>query len=130
MKVLIVDDSAAIRERLKAMISEIPGVEVVGEAEDGTQAVEETKRLNPDVVVMDIKMPGMNGIDALMGIKEYRPSIIVTMLTNYPYPQYRKKCMALGADYFFNKAAEFEKVREIIEKLIRESKDQKLNIDD
>ena len=130
MKVLIVDDSAAIRERLKAMISEIPGVEVVGEAEDGTQAIEETKRLNPDVVVMDIKMPGMNGIDALMGIKEYRPSIIVTMLTNYPYPQYRKKCMALGADYFFNKAAEFEKVREIIEKLIRESKDQKLNIDD
>ncbi|MFH1490826.1 MAG: response regulator [Pseudomonadota bacterium] len=130
MKVLTVDDSAAIRERLKTMISEIPGAELVGEAEDGLGAIEEMKRLNPDIVLLDIKMGGMNGIGTVERIRDYGLTATVIMFTNYDYPQYRKKCMALGADYFFKKSTEFEKLREVIEKLVRESKDQELKIED
>lgn len=64
------------------------------------------------------KMPGGNGIDVLQNIKKSKPAPIVIMLTNYPYLQYRKKCMKAGAEYFFDKASEFEKVNEVLENLI------------
>jgi len=120
MKVFIADDSAVVRERLKEMLSEIPEVKIIGQAEDGLQATNLITKLNPDVVILDIRMPRGNGIDVLQNIKKDNPSLIVIMLTNYPYAQYRKKCMAAGADYFFDKAIEFEKVTEVLEKLILE----------
>jgi DNA-binding NarL/FixJ family response regulator len=118
MKIFIADDSAVVRERLKEMLSEIPEVKIIGQAEDGLQATNLIEELNPDVVVLDIRMPRGNGIDVLEKIKKNNPALIVIMLTNYPYPQYRKKCMKAGADYFFDKSSEFEKVTEVLEKLI------------
>jgi DNA-binding NarL/FixJ family response regulator len=117
MKVFIADDSVQIRKRLIEMLSEVPEVEITGEAGDAPEAIREIRRLDPDMVILDIRMPGGNGIDVLREIKEKsHPAII--MLTNYPYPQYRKKCMDLGADYFFDKATEFEKVTEVLKELI------------
>jgi len=118
MKVFIVDDSKVVRERLIDMLSELPEIEIIGQAEDGIQATNLITELNPDVVILDIRMPRGNGIDALQNIKKNNPSFIVIMLTNYPYPQYRKKCMKAGADYFFDKSTEFEKVTEVLQKLI------------
>jgi len=69
-------------------------------------------------VILDIRMPGGSGIDVLEDIKKINAAPIVIILTNYPYPQYRKKCMAAGADYFFDKSSEFEKVTEVLKKLI------------
>jgi DNA-binding NarL/FixJ family response regulator len=118
MRVLIVDDSKVIQERLIAILSELKGVEVVGQSEDPTEALEAIQTLKPDAVILDIRMPGGSGIDVLERIKKKRPSPIVIILTNYPFPQYRKKCMDAGADYFFDKSTEFEMFAEVIKKMV------------
>lgn len=124
MKVFIVDDSALVRERIIAMISEHPGIEIAGQAENAQEGINSILKLKPDVVILDIRMPGGNGIEVLRNIKKnnYAPTVII--LTNYPNPQYRKKCMEAGADYFFDKSTEFNKIIEVIKKLIQESNAQ------
>jgi len=117
MKIFIADDSAVVRERLIEMLSELPGIEIIGQAQDGLEATNLIKKLNPDVVILDIRMPRENGIDVLQNIKRDKQAPIVIMLTNYPYPQYRKKCMEAGADFFFEKSTEFEKVMEVVKKV-------------
>lgn len=117
MNVFIADDSPLLRERLVKMLSELPGVKVVGEAEDVPQSISKIPEVTPDVVVLDIRMPGGSGIDVLSHIKKVLPDVVVIILTNYPLSQYRKKCMELGADYFFDKATEFEKVLEVVKQL-------------
>lgn len=121
MKVFIVDDSTIVRERLNSMLSEIEGVLITGEADNPEDAVMGIEKLKPDAVVLDIRMPTGNGIDVLERVKKDQPATRVIMFTNYPYPQYRKKCMDAGADYFFDKSTEFERVSEVI-KEIRKSK--------
>ncbi len=117
VKVFIADDSSIIRERLNALFSDLPGVEVIGEAGDAEEALEGIQELNPDVVILDIRMPVGNGISVLEKIKRTESPPVIIMLTNDPYPQYRKKCADLGADYFFDKSTEFEKVIEVFNKL-------------
>ena len=123
MRVFIADNSMPILERLKVMLSDLSEIEIIGEAKDGIGAIKAVRELNPDVVILDIKMPGVDGIDVLNYIKNNTQNITVIMLTNYPYPQYRKKCMELGADYFFKKSTEFENVLEALKQLIQSSKD-------
>ena len=123
MRLFIADDSMLILERLKTMFSELPEIKIIGEARDGIGTIENVRKLNPDVVVLDIKMPGVDGIDVLKDIKNNYQNIKVIMLTNYPYPQYRRKCMELGADYFFKKSTEFENVLGALKQLIQNSKD-------
>lgn len=118
MKIIIVDDSPLVRERLISTCADLEGVQVVGEAENVLEAVRAIKRLHPDLVVLDIKMPLGSGIDVLRYIKKSDSSCKVIVLTNYPYPQYRDKCRALGAEYFFDKSTEFEKVPEVLEQLL------------
>jgi len=117
MKIFIADDSAVVRERLIEMLSELPEIEIIGQAQDGLEATNLIKKLNPDVVILDIRMPRENGIDVLQNIKRDKQAPIVIMLTNYSYPQYRKKCMEAGADFFFEKSTEFEKVMEVVKKV-------------
>ncbi len=122
MKVFIADDSQVIRERLSALLSDIEGIEVIGEAKDGLEGRDAILEQKPDVVILDIRMPWRNGLDMLRDIKESNPDIKVIILTNYPYPQYRRRCMEEGADYFFDKSSEFEKVPEVLAKLISAKK--------
>jgi DNA-binding NarL/FixJ family response regulator len=122
MKVFIADDSQILRERLKTMLSDFPEVEISGQAKDTPEAIKSIKELKPDVVILDIRMPGGSGIEVLQSIKKDRPEIKVIMFTNYPYPQYRKKCMNLGADFFFAKATESEEVPKVIEQLLKNAK--------
>jgi DNA-binding NarL/FixJ family response regulator len=117
LKVLIADDSALVRERLAAMVSDLEGVEIVGQATNAPEAMEIIERLNPDVVILDIRMPGGNGIQVLETIKASGTGSVVIMLTAFPYPQYRQKCLEAGADYFFDKATEFDRVIPVIEQL-------------
>ncbi len=104
------------------MLSEIEGLEIIGEAQDGLEAKDSILELKPDVVILDLRMPWRNGLDVLRDIKESNPDIKVIILTNYPYPQYRRRCMEEGADYFFDKSSEFEKVPEVLAKLISAKK--------
>jgi len=114
MKVLIADDSGAVRERIRMLLSEVAAIEMIGEAENAQQAIDHIRQQVPDVVILDIRMPGGNGIDVLREIEKKDRLPVVIMLTNYPYPQYKRKCIDAGADYFFDKSKEFEKVVEVL----------------
>ncbi|HYA02468.1 MAG TPA: response regulator transcription factor [Syntrophobacteria bacterium] len=116
-KVYLVDDSELVRRRLADMLSELENVEIVGQSGDPDEAEAEIRRLSPDVVVMDIKLPGRNGIEVLRDIKKEVRSPLVIMLTNYPYAQYRRECSDAGADYFLYKATEFERINDILRQL-------------
>lgn len=82
-KVLIIDDEAPARERLRRMLSKIEGVEVIDEAKDGIQAIEQIERLQPDLVFLDIQMPGLDGFGVLDALDEPPPIIFVTAYDEY-----------------------------------------------
>jgi DNA-binding NarL/FixJ family response regulator len=117
IKVFIVDDSLIVRERLTTMLVELAGVEVVGQAEDVATAISAIGQLRPDVVILDIRMPGGSGIDVLRQIKQARPELMVIILTNYPYPGYRQRCLQAGANFFLDKSAEFDQIPVLVERL-------------
>ena len=119
MKVLIVDDSKIVCEGLQQMLINIAGVEVVGQANNARDAITAISEYEPDVVILDIRLPGLSGIDVLKDIRAKNLSSRVIMLTNYPYPQYRKICEELGADYFFDKVTEIEEIPNVIEELAK-----------
>jgi len=119
IKTIIVDDSTLVRERLVKMLSVLPGVKVVGEAGNSYEALNIFDKTKPHVAILDIKMPGENGVEVLKKLKKKNPSVIVIVLTNYPYTQYRTKCFENGADYFFDKSEEYNKVIDVLDDLIR-----------
>jgi len=121
MKVLIADDSAIVRERIVTVLSDLEEIKIIGEAQNADETVELVHKLKPDVVILDIRMPG-NGISVLPKIKDIKHAPIVIMFTNYPYEQYRKKCMEAGAEYFFDKSVGIEEIIEVLNKLIRDFK--------
>jgi len=106
LKVFVTDDSATVRERLVTMVLALPGISVVGQARDGPEAVDAIRRTRPDVVILDIRMPGRNGIDVLRQVREMQPAPKVIMLTNYAYQQYRRACESAGADFKLPQALE------------------------
>ena len=116
--VYIVDDSQAVRERLIGMISEVEGTTLAGASGDPREAVKAIQRLHPDAVILDIRMPGMSGIQVLREIKQGQQVPVVIMLTNYAFGQYRRECTEAGADYFLNKSKEFEKINGILAGII------------
>jgi two-component system response regulator NreC len=96
-KVLLVDDHAILREGLRMVLESQPQITVVGEAEDGRQAVEMAEQLHPDVVVMDIAMPNLNGLEATRQIKRRMPQIKVVILTMHENHQYLLQIVKAGA---------------------------------
>ena len=114
LTVYIVDDSDVMRERLAELASDIAGIEVTGQSGNPFDALNRIKEKHPDIVILDIRLPGKSGIDVLKDIKKESPAPIVIMITNYPYRQYRQGCMSAGADYFFSKIDEFEMIRETL----------------
>ena len=117
IKVFIADDSLIVRERLVMMLDELVGIEIVGQAENVAEAISAIRKLQPDVVILDIRMPGGSGIDVLQNIKRDEAAPMVIILTNYPYPGYRQKCMNAGADFFLDKSTEFDQIPELFERL-------------
>lgn len=96
-KVLLADDHAILRDGLRMVLEAQPGLTVVGEAEDGRQALEMVERLHPDVVVMDIAMPNMNGAEATRQITRRFPQTRVLILTMHENPQYLAQIVNAGA---------------------------------
>jgi len=116
LKLLIIDDSDLFRDRFAKMLSNITGLELIGEARDVVEAKDLIIKLNPDVITLDIRMPKGNGIDVLKVAKKKGNKIKVIVATNYPYPQLRDKCIEEGADYFFDKLDGLEEIWEILNK--------------
>ena len=129
MKVLVVDFSEIVLERLKDMLSEVTEGEAISRARDTPEAREMLRKLNPEVVILDIEMPGTSGIDLLREIKKGKQPPLAIVLTNQSYPQYRKVCIKAGADFFFDKSAEFDKVARVLKQLnkkgVTERRDRK-----
>ncbi|MBI4788992.1 MAG: response regulator transcription factor [Chloroflexi bacterium] len=110
LRVFLVEDSLVIRQRLKRMLADIAQVQVVGEAGDARSATDAILQRKPDAVLLDIHLESGSGIDVLQRVKNSQPAPAVIVLTNYPYTQYRQKCLEAGADFFFIKSAEFDRV--------------------
>jgi DNA-binding NarL/FixJ family response regulator len=119
LRVFISDDSVSVRERLVAMALELPEVDVVGQAEDAPGSLDAIRHTQPDVVILDIRMPGGSGIEVLRSLKKMTPAPAVIMLTNFAYEQYRKKCEAAGADFFLDKSTEFDQIPLVLEQVRR-----------
>jgi DNA-binding NarL/FixJ family response regulator len=118
MKVFIADDSSEIRKRIRAMLSDlVERIEMIGEAENVQDAIKSIHEVGPDVVILDIRMPGGSGIDVLKNIKKKNEVPIIIILTSYPYSQYRNKCMEAGADFFFDKSRDFEEIVKVVSAL-------------
>lgn len=120
MLVFIADDSDPVRERLIALLSEIGGAEVVGEARNYDEAIEGIRSLKPHVVILDVQMPGGSGIDVLKEIKQDSRPPVVLMLTNHASPPYREKCVEWGADFFLDKSRDFESLASIFSSLVKQ----------
>ena len=101
------------------MLDELAGVEVAAKAADAREGMEFIRTCHPDVVVLDIRMPGRSGLGLLEDLKRSGVSVTTIVLTNYPYPAYRKRCAQLGAHYFFDKAKEFDNLRHVVTDLVR-----------
>ena len=118
MKVLIADDSEVFVQRLVQALGEINGVEIVGRARTGAEALQALRDLRPEVVILDIRMPDGTGIDVLEGMRKEKLAPITIVLTNFAFPQYRRRCLQMGARFFFDKSAEFAEVSEALSGLM------------
>jgi DNA-binding NarL/FixJ family response regulator len=122
MKIVIADDSALWRDRIKSLLIDIDEVFVVSEAKNGADALQIIREKEPDLAILDIRMPEMNGIELLKKIRELKMNVKIIILTNYPYPQYRKRCLETGADYFLSKTEDFEDIKIVISEMANSEK--------
>ncbi len=104
-RILLVDDHAILRSGLRALLSNYPDLQVVGEAGDGAEALARVNELKPDVVVMDVAMPGVNGLSATRQILETHPDIKVLILTQYSNKEYVLPLLRVGAAGYVLKQA-------------------------
>ncbi len=115
VRVLLADDHAILREGLTSLIEKQPGIRVVGEAEDGESCLEKAAALAPDVVVLDIKLPGISGIEVCRRLKSAHPLIKVIMLSMYEEYEYVNQALQAGADgYLLKKVVSSELVNAIL----------------
>ncbi|AGK78197.1 response regulator [Streptomyces microflavus] len=105
IRVLIVDDQMMVREGFSVLLNAMPGITVVGEAVDGRDAIDKVAALFPDVVLMDIRMPGMNGIDATREIVAQVVDAKVLVLTTFDLDEYVYQALRAGASGFLLKDA-------------------------
>ncbi len=110
IEIVLVDDHDIVRQGLKALLTTIPGFEVVGEADNGLQAVRCILELKPDLVFLDISLPKMNGIGVLIEIKKQYPPVKFIVLTAHNSNAYVHACFAAGAEGFISKATGFDEI--------------------
>lgn len=117
IKVVVVDDHTLLREGLCTILNMEEDISVIGEAGNGHEAIEEAKKVKPDIILMDINMPEMNGIDATRKIKESFPEIKIIALTLHDDDQYVFEMVRAGAKGYVLKDVESQELIETIRKV-------------
>jgi DNA-binding NarL/FixJ family response regulator len=116
--ILIVDDSDLVRERIAALCSESENAGTIYQAKDSEEAYKLFNLYSPELVILDLQIPGDNGIKVLENLRKQNRKVKIVILTNYPYDQYRKRCMELGAEYFLEKSPDMNRIPEICNELV------------
>jgi len=115
IKIIIAEDQGLIRHALSSLLKRVDGFEVVGLAANGTEVLKLLETLRPDIILMDIKMPQMNGIETTRKINEKMPWIKIIGLSMYDHPTFIKEMLRSGAKGFLSKDCAFEELREAIQ---------------
>ncbi|HEY0892566.1 MULTISPECIES: response regulator [Cellvibrio] len=118
-KILVVDDHDLVRMGIVRMLADIDGYQVVGDAKSGEEAVTKARILKPDVVLMDVKMPGMGGLEATKKLLTVNPVIKIIAVTACDDDLYPTRLMQAGAVGYVTKGAEFTEITDAINKVIR-----------
>ena len=117
LKILVVDDHTIVREGLKQILSEVPDIIVAGEASDGNQALNQVYKGDYDLVLLDIAMPGIRGLDVLKQLKTEKPDLPILMLSMYPEEQYAVRTLKAGASGYLTKESAPEELIAAIRKV-------------
>lgn len=115
IKILIVDDSDAVRDGLRSILSAHTNIEIVGEAVNGPDAIARTSDLHPDIILMDDQMPGMDGVEAALHIKERFPGIKVLLLA--VHKNCIEEALAAGVDGYLMKDCQREELLQMVRAL-------------
>ncbi len=118
VRIMITDDHALVRDGLRSMLEDEPGLEVVGEASNGLEALELCRSLKPDLMLMDVRMPEMDGLEATRAIKGEFPSTSVLMVTMHENPDYLMEALSAGAAGYILKGASGDKLVDAINRTI------------
>lgn len=105
ISILVVDDHPVLREGVAAILQLQPDMRLAGEAEDGAEAIERFRALKPDVVLMDLQMPGLGGVDAITAIREESPTAKIVVLTTYEGDVQAFRAMKAGASAYLLKSS-------------------------
>lgn len=108
IRVLIVDDHTILRQGVKALLDNQEGIQVVGEAQDGREALKITDEVKPDVILMDIAMPGLNGLEATRRIRKKHPQTKILVLTMYTNEEYISQIFKAGANGYLVKETAYD----------------------
>ena len=119
LKVFIADDSIEVKNRLKEMLEENKSIQLVGESGDADQALAALRQLKPDVIILDIHMPGGGGMRVLEDSKTRYLGTTVIIFTVLSYPQYRQAYLSAGADFFLDKTDGLQKMADVLAELAR-----------
>jgi DNA-binding NarL/FixJ family response regulator len=117
-RILIVEDHTLLRAGIKSLLQQDTALEIVGEADNGRDAVRFMETANPDLVLMDISMPGMNGIEAIVDIKRRYPKKLVLVLTAHKADEYIHESLRAGADGYILKDATHDELRVAIRSVL------------
>jgi two-component system invasion response regulator UvrY len=117
IRVLLADDHPVVRSGLRAILQSDPKIEVVSEAASGEEAIERSRTLRPQVVVLDIAMPGRGGIETAQEIKRLQPAVKILMLTIHPEDHFAVRCLREGADGYITKDAAPDLLVQAVHKL-------------
>lgn len=117
-KIVIAEDYTIVRQGLKALLDSFPGVEVVGEAENGREAIAAVRRLDPDLVIMDLSMPKTDGMTAISEIKRTHPRTKILALTVHKTEGYVRMALSAGADGYLLKDAGCDELEMAVENVL------------
>ena len=114
LRVLVADSDRPVNEGLTAMLSDLEGIAIFGCAQEPAKVVALVERVHPDVVILDLEVPGPVGLRTLRQLKHVRISPVVIVLSHYTLPVLREVCLSAGADCFLEKTGAFERLRELL----------------